>query len=298
MDAGVEDGEGLLGLSDVLAYSGLSKLVLHAWERRYGLAPEVRSHSGRRFYTRAQAERFKLLKLCTDAGYRIGSLIDVPQSQLARLIEAQSATAALGPLMDATEALDGEKLRALLQARADQDGPERFVRTTVFPLLQEIGARWATGGLSVAAEHLATATAKRILGSMMDRSGPAEAGAPCLIATTPEGEEHEIGAMVVALLARMRGWDTLFLGPNLPNRNIIEAALARGASHVCLSALHGKPGRLQRQLRDLRAGLPADIVIWTGGPGYAEMPEIEGVSFVSHIDDLAQRLDRAGPFPQ
>lgn len=281
----------LLGLADVLDRAGISKLVLHAWERRYGLAAAERSETGRRFYTADQAERLRLLKLCTDAGHRISSLIDLPDHQLVRLAEAHTATSNLGPLLRAVQALDAPLVHKLLQRRVDEDGPEGFVRKTVVPLMQEIGARWATGNLNVAAEHMATAVVKRILGTMIDQCPAAAVDAPCLIATTPKGEEHEIGALVVSLLARLRGWNALYLGPNLPNANIIDATLLRGARHVCLSALNGKPEQLHRQLKDLRAGLPRSTSIWTGGPGYQAVPAISGVSCVAHLDDFVALLE-------
>ncbi|SMC96318.1 B12-binding domain-containing protein [Rhizobium sp. RU36D] len=289
-----EDEKTLLGLADVLALAGITKLVLHAWERRYGMAPAVRSETGRRFYTAAQAERLRLLKLCTDAGHRISALVDLPDQQLVRLAEAHIATGALGPLLRAVHALDAPLLQKLLQRRADEDGPEGFVRKTVVPLMQEIGARWATGNLNVAAEHMATAVVKRILGTIMDRCPPAPVDAPCLIATTPKGEEHEIGALVAALIARLRGWNALYLGPNLPNANIIDATLLREARHVCLSALNGKPDQLHRQLMDLRAALPASTFIWSGGPGYQPVPDIPGVSFIAHLDDFIALLEAHG----
>lgn len=286
--------EVLLGLSEVLRISGMSKLVLHAWERRYGLEPAGRSATGRRSYTLAQAERLRLLKACTDAGHRISSLVDLSYDDLFRLEEQHRARLSLLPLIEAVQDLDAERLQVALYDRAQAEGPHGFVRRTALPLMQGVGDLWAKGTVTVAAEHLATAQLKRILGGMLDDC-PAPPPKACrLIATTPEGEQHEVGALVAALVARLSGWDALFLGPNLPNAEICRTVRQRNADLVCLSALSGKKRHLEQQLRELRQDLPGKTEIWIGGPAYAAMSLPQGVRYFAHLDSYVEALAKHG----
>ncbi|MBR0556623.1 cobalamin-dependent protein [Ciceribacter sp. L1K23] len=289
-DAQAGRGEALLTLADVLRISGITKLVLHAWERRYGFAPAGRSETGRRFYTREQAEQLRLLKACSDAGYRIGTLINLPIEELIRIEENHRARLSLVSVLEHIQTLDGEKLRDALQQRADKEGSEGFVRHTAIPLLHEVGLLWANGAVTVAAEHLATSAVKRVLGTMLDSCPPASAGAQCLIATTLEGEQHEVGALVVALMARLAGWDALYLGPDLPVSEIASAARQRHADVVCLSGLAGKKRLVEMRLRDLRGVLPEKTAIWLGGPAFAEMPSMPAVRFFENLDICVDML--------
>lgn len=286
--------EVLLGLSEVLQITGLTKLVLHAWERRYGLVPAGRSATGRRSYTLAQVERLRLLKACSDAGHRISSLVDLSYDDLMRLEEYHRARLSLLPLLEAVQDLDGDRLQSDLHARAKAEGPHGFVRRTALPLMQEVGDLWAKGTVTVAAEHLATAQLKRVLGGMLDDCPAPPPKAYRLIATTLEGEQHEIGALVATLVARLSDWDALFLGPNLPNAEICSAVRRRDADLVCLSALFGKKRNLEQQLRDLRQDLPAKTEIWIGGPAYAAIGIPQGVRYFPHLDSYLEALAKHG----
>ncbi|MFN3721036.1 MAG: MerR family transcriptional regulator [Rhizobium rhizophilum] len=287
----------LINLADALSTSGLTKLLLHAWERRYGLTPAERTDTGRRFYTADQVERMRLLKSCSDGGHRIGSLVELPTEALTRIEQELKAKESLTEILKAMQALDSDRLHALLQARADTEDPELFIRMTVLPLMREVGTRWASGRATIAAEHLATAKIKRILGGLFDRCPPAASDALRLVATTPEREEHDIGALVVTLLARLRGWNALFLGASLPADEIADAAHRRGARCVCLSALNGRRAALARHLRDLRSELAPGIDIWIGGPAYEPVPSVEGATYLPDLDAFLQALDAAQTGP-
>ncbi|PYB77088.1 MerR family transcriptional regulator [Rhizobium wuzhouense] len=284
-------GQALLSLAEVLSISGITKLVLHAWERRYGIEPTQRSGTGRRFYTAEQAERLRLLKVCSDAGHRIGNLITLPLDELQRIETTQIERERNAPLIAAIRAMDGEAFRNLLLARAESEGPDVFLDTTALPLLRDIGNLWSEDELSIAAEHLATATLKRLLGTMFDTSPRPGADAPRLITATLSGEEHEIGALAAAWIARLHGWDSLCLGPNLPPEEVAAAAETRQARMVCISAVHGKPARLEAGLRQLRGALPRTIRLVTGGPAYAAMPALDGVSYLPHFDAFRQMVE-------
>jgi DNA-binding transcriptional MerR regulator len=284
------EGTRLKGLAEVVAATGLSKLVLHAWERRYGIVPVERTATGRRFYDSQQVERLRLLKICSDGGHRIGTLVSLPDSSLQRMADDFAATRALDDILAAVETLDGDHLHALLKARADTETPEAFVQKTALPLLREVGLRWANGTVTIAAEHMATAQVKRILGGLFDRYPPPASSAPRLVATTPEREEHDVGALIVTLLARVRGWNALFLGANLPAEEIVGAAHRRGVSHVCLSGLTGRPASLERQLRTLRSALSPAIEIWVGGRAYAAVPSMAGVTYFDTLDAFLEAL--------
>ncbi|MFN3832154.1 MAG: MerR family transcriptional regulator [Allorhizobium sp.] len=281
-----------IGLAETLSRSGVSKVLLHAWERRYGMAPAERSPTGRRFYTRDQVERLRLLKSLSDNGHRIGSLVALSTDSLTWMEQALHARDALKEIVEAIKAMDSDRLQALLQARAKLETPEHFIRATVLPLMRELGSLWTAGEITIAAEHMTTAKIKRILGRLFDQCPTPSENAPRLIATTPEREEHDVGALVVTLLARSRGWSALFLGASLPAAEIVEAAHRRNVVCVCLSALTGRKAALERHLRDLRSALSPDIEIWTGGAGYGPLSALPGITFMPSLDAFLESLDR------
>jgi methanogenic corrinoid protein MtbC1 len=278
-------------LAEALKRIGITKLVLHAWERRYDIQLSERGETGRRFMTGEQVERLRLLKLCTDAGYRIGSIIHLPDTVLMELVHQHGHLLDLIPVLDAATRLDAYVLEEELTRRFAAHGPVDFVRTVVVPLMGEIGRRWADGRISIAGEHLASAVVRQLLTSA-HASFSVESGAPRAIMTTPEGELHEIGAIVAVLLARSRNVDAVYLGPNLPNDQIVFAARSARAEIVCLSSLAAREKIMQNRLEALRHQLPGDILLWVGGPGVEQMRPINGVRCFGSVSEFESEIDR------
>lgn len=285
----------LIGMAEALSASGMNKLLLHAWERRYGMKPAVRSPSGRRFYTRDQVERLRLLKACSDRGYRIGKLINLDTETLAQLDNDVSARNTFSEMLDAVNSLDGERLQALLMVELDRNTPEQFIQTTVMPLLSELASRIASREVPEKAERMATAQIKRILGRLFDRCPQPTLDAPGLVAATPYLVHQDLGALVITLLARLRGWNAMFLGANLPVDEIAKAARDRGVRCVCLSALTGRKVRLERDLRSLRSLIPPEIEIWISGTTYQTLSPLQGVRYLSGVHSLLASLEAGNP---
>ncbi|WP_166245760.1 cobalamin B12-binding domain-containing protein [Paenibacillus turpanensis] len=83
--------------------------------------------------------------------------------------------------------------------------------------MKYIGQLWEHNLISVADEHLASATCDITLtrySSQMTK--PPKPNAPKAMLLCLEGEEHYLGLKMVACYLREEGWDVRFYGPNLP----------------------------------------------------------------------------------
>ena len=101
--------------------------------------------------------------------------------------------------------------------------------------LERVGELWCAGHISVADERLAT----EITLSAMERLRaviklPRRLSNRILILCI-EGEQHYIGARMVADLFEMEGWDVDFLGPNVPTSALPAIILQRRPRLVGLS---------------------------------------------------------------
>ena len=85
--------------------------------------------------------------------------------------------------------------------------------------------------------------------------------------TTPPGQEHELGALVVAACAGAEGWRATYLGPELPAESIARSVRQLNARAVALSLTYQdqEPAELAEELRRLAAALPAGTALLVGG---------------------------------
>lgn len=299
----------------VIRRTGLSPDLLRAWEKRYGVVAPTRSEGGQRLYSDQDVERLALLRRATILGRNIGQVATLPLDELTRLIRADELAAnapALvgeapvarqpGPYLEgalaAVERFEGRNLEYLLRAAAMALPVATVLEQVVAPLLSRIGTRWHEGTLGAAHEHLASATARRVLGWITSEAGPLP-GAPIILVTTPTGQVHEIGALLVAATAATEGWQVVYLGPDLPAEEIATAARTAGARIIALSLIFplDDPG-VHTQLRQLRSRLDPATTIVVGGGGvdsYRTTLDRLGIEVTPTLGDLRTVLRAAAP---
>jgi len=287
----------------VIARTGLTADVLRAWERRYGAVRPQRSAGGQRLYSEEDVTRLTLLRRATLAGHSIAevarlrtealeALVDEPHADVSRAapdLESAVVRAALA----AAERLDGPALEGTLKRSALALGTG-FVDRLAPRLLTAVGERWHDGALSPAHEHLATSVVRRVLDWLLDAHVPA-ARAPRLVVATPAGEQHELGAMLVAAAAVAEGWAVLYLGANLPASDIVAAAQQVRARAVALSAVYANRGGTLAEVERTARALPRGTTLFAGGRAIDASTDVlrdAGVRVLPDIPALRRALRR------
>jgi len=266
----------------------------------------LRTATNRRLYSDGDVERLRLLQQATSAGHGIGQIATLSRERLSELLRqdapmrqpAQSEAARLPheyieTCMQLVERLDAAGLERQLSQAAIDLSQQILLEEVVDPLMNRIGEAWQAGSLRIADEHLASAIVRTFLGSLQDMRRGVATG-PGLIVTTPAGQVHEVGAMMVAATASAAGWRTAYLGPDLPADEICGAARRHGASCVALSLVYPlSDPQIPRELRRLRRGLGTEIDILAGGratPGYAAVLQEIDARIMTNLSHLRQQL--------
>ena len=299
----------------VVQRTGLSADVLRVWERRYAAVRPLRGPGGQRFYSDADVERFRLLHAATRAGRSIGQVAQLPTEELLRLVaedaaerpqpetpprEDADAGQLLADALALTLALDGSRLDATLRRAAALLGVGTFIEDVASPLLRRVGEEWHGGRLTAAHEHLASSVLHDIVTDTMRALVP-RIGAPRVVVATPAGERHVIGAAAAGATAAAEGWDVVYLGADLPARDIAAAAISASARLVAVSLVHaGDRERLVAELAQLRDLVPGSVPVWAGGAGAVVLaPELGriGVRVGTSLAMLRDELRRATAAP-
>jgi methanogenic corrinoid protein MtbC1 len=132
------------------------------------------------------------------------------------------------------------------------------------PLMQEVGAHWYAGTLTVGQEHLISQAVRArltVLLHVTQHRGERRA----LLGGFPE-EQHEIGLLGVALRLRHAGWNVTMLGPRVPVEDVARMATALDVERVALSVVTELGvSAFADTLSALIKGVPSKTVVWLGG---------------------------------
>jgi DNA-binding transcriptional MerR regulator/methylmalonyl-CoA mutase cobalamin-binding subunit len=261
--------------------TGLSTHTLRMWEKRYAAVLPKRTEAGGRLYTDADVEKLRLLRELVQSGHSIGGIAKLRDDDLRHMAASfpgPSSPPTLHHLPEVRERVLGaiERLRVeeaeqLLSRAALSTEPLEFLKAVVGPVLVEVGDRWERGDLRIVHEHACSTVMRGLLFSLM-RLYPAGDARRRVVVATPAKEDHELGALMVAILAAMHGWSVLYLGPDLPAEEIAYAVEDTRADLLMLSVTNLKPKDSERELAAIEEALPKRVRILVGGQAAKALP--------------------------
>jgi DNA-binding transcriptional MerR regulator/methylmalonyl-CoA mutase cobalamin-binding subunit len=297
--------------------TGLSVDVIRVWERRYGVVSPHRSSAKRRLYSDADILKLSLLHRATQAGRRISDLAGLEESEILALLSEDRAhqpgvltadktvqqegnVPYLDACLSAIEQVDQLALeRALSEASVALSIPE-LLEQVIAPAMKQIGRHWQQGKARVGHEHFATATIRSFLGHLVATANMSGAG-PTLLVATPVGQNHELGALMAALIAAGDGWRVAYLGPNIPARDLAAIVKQQQPRAVALGISYPPDdARILKELQMLRQQIPDEVHIIVGGEavkGYRTVLKEIGAQIARDLNgfrDLLKKL-RASP---
>ena len=297
----------------VAKLTGLSVDTLRAWERRYEVVKPRRDDRGR-LYTQSDVRRLQLLRAAVEGGHAIGRLAALNDQQLQEMLsrsamgtnpaERSRETARVLPkrsdlqiVVEAIGRFDYAGAEQELNRLATLRSPRELIHQVAIPLMQRIGEDWQQGRLSIAQEHMVSALVRNLLGSLVRLYARHDPPARLLF-TTPSGEQHEFGVLSAAMLAAGGGLGVVYLGPNLPADEIVEAAKRTSVRVVALGVVGAEAKKeLINSLRRVAEELPSRTELWVGGANaesLARGTKSSRIVVLADFDSLEHHLTRLG----
>jgi serine phosphatase RsbU (regulator of sigma subunit)/methanogenic corrinoid protein MtbC1/putative methionine-R-sulfoxide reductase with GAF domain len=180
--------------------------------------------------------------------------------------EALSSDPWRGRLVDRLLAGDDAGAWVIILAALEQGAPAPDVYVELLAgALESVGEAWQLGAVDVAAEHVATATAGRLLARLSAELPAVPTGGRVLVATPP-GELHAMPAFVVAEVLRLSGFEVVYLGADVP-LDAMAAAIRRtpGLVGICLSGTVVPSAVMAQAVAVAKEAAPAGVDVFAGG---------------------------------
>ena len=144
------------------------------------------------------------------------------------------------------------------------------------PVQREIGRLWQTNTLSVAQEHFCTAATQTIMSGFYPTMFSMPRAGRTVVAVAVGGELHEIGVRMVADLLELEGWDSYYVGANVPAASVVRTLVERHADLLAISAT------MTFHIDEVRAMIAAvrgseecrDVKILVGGYPFLVEPQL------------------------
>ena len=155
--------------------------------------------------------------------------------------------------------------------------PVQDIYLEVFERTQhEIGRLWQVNEISVAQEHYCTAATQQIMARLYPHIFREEKTRGTLVATCVSGDLHEVGARMVCDFFELDGWDTHYLGANVPAATVVQSLVECRATMLAISATITSHVRAVAVLIALVRSTPQceGVKILVGGYPFKVEPEL------------------------
>lgn len=241
-------------LKAVVQETGIKPDTLRAWERRYGLPQPARTSGGHRLYSQQDIDTLKWLMQRQDEGLSISRAVDLWRQLLE---DGKDPFQEMGEAeLEPKPALELEVGNTLLEMRqswvdaclAYNERRADHILTQAFSLyppetvcveilqrgLHQIGELWYESEATAQQEHFASALAMRRLEALL-ASTPQPTRSERILIGCPPDEEHTFSPLLLTLFLRRRGWDTIYLGANVPLERM-ERTIEKTQPHLVILA--------------------------------------------------------------
>jgi MerR family transcriptional regulator, light-induced transcriptional regulator len=280
----------MYNIKQAAARAGVTVPVLRAWERRYGIVSPPRSSSGYRRFDDEAIARVRAMRGLVESGWSpsaaavaiVAGQVPVPRDDGPASPAPGGAGDGDGAAAGTTELaerlvlaardLDDRAVEGVLDDLFSRGSFERVASEALFPALERLGEAWASGEVSVAGEHLASAAVLRRLALAFEAAGRGSSGRPRVLVGLPPGGRHELGALAFATAARRTGLPVTYLGADLPGSDWVAAAADADAAVVgVVTARDRKPGlEVARMLATERP----HVIVAFGGDAAPDVPGV------------------------
>lgn len=261
----------LFPIRELVRRTGVNASTLRAWENRHGLLTPTRTASGHRLYGPSDVARIQRLQTLLDQGLSL--------AEIAPLLERESGHAPAGgqdsspvPAPPAWQGYLAQTLLALEDFSTDRLDHlyseacalypiDLVTESLLIPVLEELGRRWNQRSSGIAEEHFFSAWLRNKLGARLHHGAGLSRGGQLILACLPH-ENHEIGLLIFALSALQRGFRVIYLGANMPTRQIVHVARHTHAAGIVLAGRQmAAPLSLLEDIAWLAANAPMPLFV-------------------------------------
>ena len=154
--------------------------------------------------------------------------------------------------------------------------------------LYRVGELWEHNKISVAEEHLATSISEAIMNELFAAIISPHRCSKKVLVGCVEQEQHQVGAKMVADMFESKGWDSYYLGANIPATELINFARQLKPDMIALSvSIYFHMPLFEKMVKTIYSELTS-IPILVGGQAFRHggSDVIERYSNTTLIKDL------------
>nr|WP_175475863.1 MerR family transcriptional regulator [Evansella caseinilytica] len=267
--------EGKYNIKAASKILGIQPGTLRAWERRYRIIEPLRNQAGHRLYTEEHLAKLHWLITKVKRGFTIGQAVEILEQEDISGVSHQGNDQLLlikNDLLRRLINLEENKSKQLVDQAFAMFAVEKVVIDILADILTEAERLWERGEISTVREKFITSFVRTRIG-MVFQYLPVEPSLPKAMCACAPQEKQEIGSLLLTLCLKSCGFETIYLGRNIRENELLQTLMELKPKIFLLSCT--KPDDLEEAVKLVQAitlQLP-ETAAGIGGQAVESAPE-------------------------
>ena len=209
-------------ISDLEKFSGIKAHTIRMWERRYGVINPNRTQTNIRYYSEDDLMRLLNISILKQIGYRISKIANLSNEDLknyviTNIIEADNPEVHIETLVISMFSFDEYRFLKVLNGTIEKNGIEYTFEKVVMPLIDRLGLLCNEGMINPVQRNFIFNLIRQKLIVAIDELDAKEIRelSRRIIFFMPSAEWAEVILLYYSLIARMEGFEVLYLGTSI-----------------------------------------------------------------------------------
>ncbi len=253
--------------------TGIKAHTIRIWEKRYALIEPERTSTNRRNYSDTQVRKLLNVATLLANGLKISKIAALTDDEISNEVQKTEDTASkdticmayVNDLIKSMLSMEETAFEKIFSAASLRLGLFDTMIQVIYPFLSKIGILWTVDKTTPFQEHFASCIIRRKLMAATDGLLPAIIKDKKYLLYLPANEWHEIGLLFANYIIRSRGFETIYLGQNVPDESITGILQAVNPDVALLFFVAARPKEeVDKHLRDVALLCPKATVLVAG----------------------------------
>ena len=255
--------ETIYSIKDLENITGIKAHTLRIWEKRYQILEPRRTETNIRYYNNDDLKKILNINLLNKGGFKISKIASLKDDEITtkanNLLEDKNASESkeINALIQSIIKLETSEIERILEKGYQEKGILRLYKETITPLLIRMGELWQLSTLNISHEHLFSNTLRKFIIVKTDEVKAEKQLNKSVLIFLTKGEHHEIPILFYNYFLKSFGWDSIYLGANVPTEDLRLAIIQKNPDLVFTSMIiHVTGDRFHRNLDSLLEIIP------------------------------------------
>jgi DNA-binding transcriptional MerR regulator len=289
-------------INDLERLTGIKAHTIRIWEKRYNLIEPHRTATNIRYYDDLQLKKILNVSTLLESGYKISKVAVLNDDEMNKRVQDVQENSSddiannayVSDLIISMLAYDEAGFEKIFSAVVLRYGLYDAMLNVIYPFLAKTGILWISNKAMPSQEHFASSLIKRKLLSAIDGLAAPSKSEKVFLLYLPDDEWHELSLIFSDYLIRKSGYKTVYLGQNVPAKNLDELVLKVKPSHaLTFNISRKKPTDVQNHLMAIKKhSKHVSFLIGGNLTPMDEINQLKNAVILRHPNDLLEILTK------